>query len=92
VYCCADTLNSNIALRVGAGAVAVPEALGGRVSHETFELCMAPPPPEEDQGAAGPSGAIEKELLLAASGLGQQHFLAPGSNLVRPDSLSASSI
>ncbi len=79
-------------MRVGADAVAVPEALGGRISHEAFELCMAPPPSEGDQGDAGPSGAAEKELILAASGLGEQHFLAPDCNLVRPDSLSMSFI
>jgi len=57
----------------------VPEALGGRVSCDVFEICVAPP---EAEAADGGDGAASRERILAASGLGQQHFIGPDCNLV----------
>lgn len=59
----------------------VPEALGSRVADEAFEVCIALP--GEEAGDAEAPDAVRREDVLAASGLGQQHFTGPGCNLAR---------
>lgn len=58
-----------------------PEALGGRVAHEAFEMGIALP--GDAAGDPEAPDAVRREDVLAASGLGQQHFIGPECNLAR---------
>ncbi|KAK9827954.1 hypothetical protein WJX81_000191 [Elliptochloris bilobata] len=70
-----------VSAAASAGNVAVPEALGGRVAHDAFEVCIAPP--EGEHGDRVASVEADRGLLLAASGLGQKHFIGLDCNLER---------
>ena len=59
----------------------MPEALGGRITHEAFEMCIALA--EEEGGDLEAPDAARREDVLAASGLGQQHFIGPEGKLAR---------